>query len=168
MLLHQRFASVGRGCGSGRCQLTEVGGVVLAAIYLSRTEAVGWLVVAIRASAADVDLYARCRLLRGSQRHERAVLVKLVRFGPIEQALPNCHLLLVALAPGIEVEKRETELVQHDWVPVGTVEELEEKVGRVVGEYLNCTPDAAEAVRGGLKREVIGGIGHPQVDLGAG
>jgi len=33
---------------------------------------------------------------------------------------------------------------------------------------LNCAPDAAKAIRGGLEREVAGGICHPQVDLGAG
>ena len=48
------------------------------------------------------------------------------------------------------------------------VDELKEEVGLGVAEYLNCAPDAVEAVSSVLKREVPRGIGHPHVDLGTG
>ena len=48
------------------------------------------------------------------------------------------------------------------------VDELKEEVGLGVAEYLNCAPDAVEAVPGVLEREVPRGIGHPHVDLGTG
>jgi hypothetical protein len=114
LLLHQRLAPVGRGCGSGRAQISEVGRVVFATTDRGRTEGVGCVPSAIRASG-DCDLYARCRSLCGSERHERAVHVKLVRLGRVEQALLDRHHLLVVGAPGIDVEEREAELVQHDW-----------------------------------------------------
>jgi len=95
-------------------------------------------------------------------------LVKLVRFGRVEQALPDYHHLLVALLMAIDVEEREAELVQHFWGLGDIVDELEEEVGRGVAEYLNCAPLSTEAVRVVLEREVLRGIVHPQVDLDTG
>ena len=48
------------------------------------------------------------------------------------------------------------------------VDKLEEEVGLGVGEYLNTAPDAAEAVRGVLKRIVRAGVGDPHVELDTG
>jgi hypothetical protein len=48
------------------------------------------------------------------------------------------------------------------------VDKLDEQVGLGVAEYLNSAPDTAEAVRGVLKRQIPGGIGHPHVELDTG